>query len=348
MKRVSAVRTEALSLDEVVAAVSRPEAGAVTSFSGLVRNHADGRAVTLLEYEAYPSMAEKEMERILEAIEDEIPEARLAVLHRIGKLRVGELAVVCAASAPHREQAFEACRQCIDRIKATVPIWKREHGPEGPYWVGWHDARCAHGASGHHAHGSGAGHAPSESGHHHAMSSNDLRLPPLSGMAVGVLTVSDSRSPSTDASGRVAREALTRAGATIVAFHLVRDEPADIASWVAEHAHSGQLRALVITGGTGIAERDRTIEALEPLFSRTLDGFGEAFRRSSFDQVGPRAMLSRAKAGVIGSCLVFALPGSPRAVELALTELVVPVLPHAVALLQPSSASPNSELIHAG
>lgn len=86
-------------------------------------------------------------------------------------------------------------------------------------------------------------------------------------------------------------------------------------------------------GGTGIAERDRTIEALEPLLSRTLDGFGEAFRSASFEQIGPHAMLSRAKAGIVGSCLVFAMPGSPRAVVLAVSELVVPTLPHAVELL---------------
>ena len=67
---------------------------------------------------------------------------RLSVLHRTGDLAVGDLAVVCAASAPHRGEAFAACRKLIDRIKARVPIWKREHGPDGAYWVGWQDARC--------------------------------------------------------------------------------------------------------------------------------------------------------------------------------------------------------------
>lgn len=147
------IRTEALSMDELVREVSHAGAGAVTTFAGLVRDHNDGRAVTLLEYEAYGSMAEKELAAILDEIAREIPGVRVAATHRIGALRVGDVAVACAASAPHRGEAFTACRELIDRIKARLPIWKREHGPDGPYWVGWEDARCepSH-ASGHHHH----------------------------------------------------------------------------------------------------------------------------------------------------------------------------------------------------
>jgi molybdopterin synthase catalytic subunit len=87
-------------------------------------------------------MAEAEMGRIGREIEREIEGSRVAVVHRVGSLVVGELAVVCAASAPHRAEAFAACRALIDRIKARVPIWKREHGPDGAAWVGWVDARC--------------------------------------------------------------------------------------------------------------------------------------------------------------------------------------------------------------
>lgn len=341
--RLAAIRTAVLSLDEVVAAVAHPGAGAVATFSGVVRDHAEGRAVTLLEYEAYPSMAEREMERISSSIEAEIPETRVAVLHRVGALSVGELAVVCAASAPHRGEAFDACHRCIDRIKASVPIWKREHGPDGPYWVGWQDARCTH---------EGAAHAHSHThlahghdGHRHAAASPRGRL---DGLCVGVLTVSDSRTANTDESGRIARELLTLAGASIGANHLVRDEPAEISDWLLKQANSGAMHAIVITGGTGIARRDRTIEAIEPLLSRTLDGFGEAFRRASFEQVGPHAILSRAKAGIVGSCLVFALPGSPGAVKLALSELVVPTLRHAVELLASTETHHRSEHVHEG
>jgi molybdopterin synthase catalytic subunit len=139
-----------LSVADVTAAVSAPDVGGIDLFLGAVRNHNDGRAVTRLEYHAYVSMAEKEMQRIAEEIAREIPGVRLAALHRIGSLSVGDLAVVCAAGAVHRGEAFTACRALIDRIKHRVPIWKREHGPDGPYWVGWEDARCGDGVHEHH------------------------------------------------------------------------------------------------------------------------------------------------------------------------------------------------------
>jgi molybdopterin synthase catalytic subunit len=148
------LRTEPLSLDELIRAVSHSGAGGVATFVGVVRDVNDGRAVTLLEYEAYGSMAESELAAILVEIADEIPGVRLAATHRVGALQVGDAAVACAASAPHRGEAFRACRALIDRIKARLPIWKREHGPDGPYWVGWEDGRCAPegegGAGGHH------------------------------------------------------------------------------------------------------------------------------------------------------------------------------------------------------
>lgn len=139
-----------LSVDACLAAVAHPSAGGVSIFVGAVRDESEGLPVTRLEYEAYETMALAEMRRIGAEISAEIPEARLAVAHRVGDLRVGDLAVVCAASAPHRGEAFKACRRLIDEIKARVPIWKREWGPDGPYWVGWHDARCGHEGHGGH------------------------------------------------------------------------------------------------------------------------------------------------------------------------------------------------------
>jgi molybdopterin synthase catalytic subunit len=155
MTPLFSVRSGPLSVDECVRAVAHPAAGGVDVFVGSVRDESGGQRVTLLEYEAYGSMAEKEMARIGGEISREIPGVRVAVLHRVGRLAVGDVAVVCAASAPHRDEAFRACRLLIDRIKEQVPIWKREHGPDGPYWVGWKDARCAPGHAGHggHAHG---------------------------------------------------------------------------------------------------------------------------------------------------------------------------------------------------
>jgi molybdopterin synthase catalytic subunit len=132
------------SVDEVSANVAHGGAGAVCVFAGTVRNHSEGREVTRLEYQAYAPMAVREMQRIVEELRGAHPDARLAVIHRVGSLAVGELAVACAASAPHRDEAFAVCRALIDQIKARVPIWKREVGPDGAAWVGWQDARCAH------------------------------------------------------------------------------------------------------------------------------------------------------------------------------------------------------------
>lgn len=151
------IRSEKIDVTEASAAVTHAGAGAVVTFVGAVRDHNEGRPVTKLEYEAYGTMAEAELARI-EAELSTDPSVRVFALHRVGALDVGDAAVVCAASAPHRGEAFAACRELIDRIKARLPIWKREHGPDGPYWVGWVDARCV----GDHAGGDAAGHA-----HHH-------------------------------------------------------------------------------------------------------------------------------------------------------------------------------------
>ena len=156
-----ALRDGPLSTDEAIAAVRHPGAGAVCVFLGEVRDHNDGRPVVRLEYEAYASMALAEMTRIVDELEAETPGVRLAVVHRTGSLGVGDCAVVCAASAPHRHEAYVACRALIDRVKARVPIWKREHGPEGAYWVGWQDARCGDDA----AHDHDAPHDPRHGEH---------------------------------------------------------------------------------------------------------------------------------------------------------------------------------------
>jgi molybdopterin synthase catalytic subunit len=141
VKRLFELRETVLSVDECLSAVQSPEMGGIALFLGVVRDHNQGRDVSLLEYQAYAAMAEKELRAIADEIEREIPGARLACLHRTGALAVGDVAVICAAAAPHRGEAFSACRELIDRLKARVPIWKREHGATGPHWIGWQDVR---------------------------------------------------------------------------------------------------------------------------------------------------------------------------------------------------------------
>jgi molybdopterin synthase catalytic subunit len=126
---------DAGTLAALDALVSGPAQGAVATFSGVVRDHARGRQVTSLDYEAYGPMALRQMERICAAIEAEIPGVRLVIHHRVGHLEVGEVAVQAAASAPHRAEAFRALAALVDRLKQEVPIWKREHGPGGAEWV---------------------------------------------------------------------------------------------------------------------------------------------------------------------------------------------------------------------
>jgi molybdopterin converting factor subunit 1 len=130
------VRSAPLSIDEVVRAVQQPSAGAISIFLGVVRDHHQGKPVQRLDYEAYVELANKEMGRILAELTRTHPNTRLAALHRVGELAIGDTAVVVAASAAHRDEAFTLCRAAIDRIKDTVPIWKKEWSPDGSaLWV---------------------------------------------------------------------------------------------------------------------------------------------------------------------------------------------------------------------
>jgi len=143
-----------------------------------------------------------------------------------------------------------------------------------------------------------------------------------------VLTVSDTRTPDTDTSGQAIRAMLEEAGHVVTGSTIVRDEPADVARAVRDGLDTPDTRVVISTGGTGITARDGTFEAVNELFEKRLDGFGELFRMLSFQDIGPAAMLSRATAGTIGRSAVFVLPGSEAAVRLALSRLIIPELGH--------------------
>ena len=125
-----------LALEEVVGAVGGPERGGLVTFTGTVRTETRGRRVRALSYEAYPGMAERAMTAIGREIESRWPGTRVAIVDRVGTLVPGEAAVVIAVSAPHRAAAFEGCRHAIERLKADVPIWKKERFEDGEEWVG--------------------------------------------------------------------------------------------------------------------------------------------------------------------------------------------------------------------
>lgn len=158
--------------------------------------------------------------------------------------------------------------------------------------------------------------------------------PPAARLRVATITVSDTRTDADDEGGRKLGELLRAAGFDVTSHAIVRDEPDALRAAIARVCDEGGADAIVTTGGTGIAARDQTYEAVDALLEKRLDGFGEAFRRLSWDEIGPRAILSRAVAGTYRGRLVAALPGSPNALVLAVEKLLAPMLPHAVALLR--------------
>lgn len=127
--------TEPISTERLHEAVDDPGAGAVCTFLGVVRDHNLGRRVDYLEYEAYPEMAVPAMQRIAEEIRARWDVRDIAMLHRIGRLEIGEASVGIAVSSAHRAEAFAACRYAIDRLKETVPIWKKEVWADGEEWI---------------------------------------------------------------------------------------------------------------------------------------------------------------------------------------------------------------------
>ena len=125
------------------AAVAHKGAGAICTFTGVVRDTSRGRSVTHLDYEAYAEMATSQMRKIADEIAEKWPEARVAMAHRTGRLEIGEPSVVVSVSSPHRAEAIAACKWGIDRLKETVPIWKKEHATDGTYWIEGDEARLS-------------------------------------------------------------------------------------------------------------------------------------------------------------------------------------------------------------
>jgi molybdopterin synthase catalytic subunit len=130
------VTNQTIDLNQLVAYVTDPEAGAVATFIGTTRNNNEGRQVIALDYEGYPEMAEKELRRIGADAKIKWPICRMAITHRLGPVQIGEASVIIAVSSAHRDAAFAACRFAIEEIKKTVPIWKKEVFEGGEVWIG--------------------------------------------------------------------------------------------------------------------------------------------------------------------------------------------------------------------
>lgn len=135
MTRIVKVQKDEIRLDELVRDLTHPECGAVLTFLGVVRDHAEGKSVEKIDYSCYEAMAERELDRVVERtmVKHGVPHA--ALIHRIGMLAVGEASLGVVVSSPHRREAFACGLEIIDELKKTVPIWKREFGPDGASWV---------------------------------------------------------------------------------------------------------------------------------------------------------------------------------------------------------------------
>jgi molybdenum cofactor biosynthesis protein B len=174
----------------------------------------------------------------------------------------------------------------------------------------------------------------SEGGHQHGGAPAEHRAYAPKSVHCAVLTVSDSRTHATDSSGQAIQERLEAAGHKVVERALVRDDPADVRQALVRAIARSDVDAVLVTGGTGVAQRDGTPEAIEPLLYKKLDGFGELFRQLSFEEIGAAALLSRALAGTARRTAIFVMPGSSGAVRLAMERLILPELAHIVGQLR--------------
>ena len=143
-----------------------------------------------------------------------------------------------------------------------------------------------------------------------------------------IITISDTRTEATDASGKLMAELLEQNGHRVARKAIVPDEPEMIAALLREGIASDDVQAILCNGGTGISVRDRSYEAVEAVLDKRLDGFGELFRLLSYQEIGSAAMMSRAVGGIAGNTAIFSVPGSKAAVELAMTRLILPELGH--------------------
>ena len=146
----------------------------------------------------------------------------------------------------------------------------------------------------------------------------------------GVITVSDTRTEETDASGKLIKELLDSAGHAATAYHIIKDDPKQIEPLLERLMGQDDVEAVIINGGTGVARRDMTYDVVARMVDKELPGFGEMFRMFSYEDIGSAAMLSRAMAGTRGNKAVFSVPGSSGAVRLAMEKLILPELPHIV------------------
>ncbi|MEP7292923.1 MAG: MogA/MoaB family molybdenum cofactor biosynthesis protein [Chloroflexota bacterium] len=147
-------------------------------------------------------------------------------------------------------------------------------------------------------------------------------------VTIAIVTVSDTRTPATDVNRHYIEERMTELGHVVAAYRLIKDEPEQVAAALDELSALPDVRIILFNGGTGISPRDTTFDVISRMLEKTLPGFGELFRMLSYQEVGAAAILSRATAGVYRQTMVFSMPGSPNAVQVALEKLIIPEINH--------------------
>ncbi len=173
---------------------------------------------------------------------------------------------------------------------------------------------------------------PTQQNPYQSQSAQEHRQQAAQAVRCAVLTVSDTRTLASDRSGQAIVQLLQEAGHSVAGRTIVPDEPTILRQEILKFVEAKDADVLLLTGGTGIAARDQTIDTVSPLFTKDLPGYGELLRMLSYQQIGPAAMLSRATGGLIGSQVVLTMPGSTAAVHLAMKKLILPELPHLVAI----------------
>ncbi|MBF0181032.1 MAG: molybdenum cofactor biosynthesis protein MoaE [Magnetococcales bacterium] len=312
------IQTEDFSTEREVAALlrGRTMVGGVVTFVGTVRDLAEGDSLEAMVLEHYPGMTEAELTRIEADARARFAVEEILVVHRVGRLRVTDNIVLVVATARHRADAFDACRYMIDYLKKSATFWKKEITTGGAErWVDvcpgceaaagrWEEPEKMHGCK---------EHGPEVA---------------WNGLRVGILTLSDSRERSTDASGDALEGLVRGCGGVVAARDLLPDDREKIRAWLRHGAQEERLDVILTTGGTGPGPRDVTPEATREVCDRELPGFAELIRAAGLRKKRSAA-LTRGVSAFCGHTLVINLPGSTRGAVESL-EAVADLVPHAL------------------
>lgn len=298
MADLARIRATPLSVDELTAMTERPDCGALATFTGVVRDHHDGKSVLRLIYTAHEAIAEKLIREIETEAIDRFGVAECLCVHRVGELGIGEEAIVAVVRSGHRGEAFDAVRYVVDNVKRRVPIWKEEFYADGT-------SAFVEGCS--------------------------LVTTDAGRAAVIVLSDSVASGSQQDAAGAAVVERLKTSGFEIASFEVLLDEPVQLAARV-EQLVADDVELVITVGGTGVGPRDITVDTIKPMLSTELPGVMEAARAYGQART-PMAMLSRGVAGLIGRTVVITFPGSRKGAEETF-DAISAGLPHLVEVVR--------------